>query len=298
MSYTTRIAPSPTGDIHLGTVRTAYFNWLAARASGGKFILRIDDTDIKRNKQEYVDVILETLDWLGLDYDELVYQNKRLDRYHEVLKQMDAADQIVELENGAYALVTGRIPYEWTDEIAGVIKVTETDMNNSSDLILMKGDGTPTYHFASVVDDMDFGVNFVIRGHDHISNVPKHLSLYDCFDVDIPKFAHVGLIHQKKKKLSKRDSAASMLYYRDKGYDADAMLNFMLRLGWGPTVDDKTTKTIDRDRAIELFLDGGKMRNAPSNMDINMLESFDRKYKAKKGVWRNKDKLVTEGEIK
>jgi len=268
--------------MHLGTARTAYFNWLAARASGGKFILRIDDTDAERSKQEYVDVILETMDWLGLDYDELIYQSKRLDRYHEVLGQMVAADQIVEQENGAYALVTGRIPYEWTDEIAGTIKVTESDMNHCSDLILMRGDGMPTYHFASVVDDMDFNINYVIRGHDHISNVPKHLSLYDCFEVDIPKFAHVGLIHKDKKKLSKRDDAASMLSYRDAGYDPDGMLNFLLRLGWGPKNEGKQHKIIDRQFALDIFLNSGNLRNQSANMDINMLDSYDRKYKARK----------------
>ena len=295
MKYITRIAPSPTGDMHLGTARTAYFNWLAARASGGQFILRIDDTDHGRDDTSFRSTILDTMGWLGLKHDVLIFQSTRFARYKEVAEDLIKADKAIELENGAIGLVTDMLPSEWHDELNGTIKLSETDIKNCSGLILIKGDGSPTYHFASVVDDIDFGVNFIIRGHDHLSNTPKHISLFNNLGADLPKFAHVGLIHMKKKKLSKRDNAASMLYYRDQGYDTDAMLNFMLRLGWGPTVDDKTTKMIDRDRALELFLDGGKMRPAPSNMDINMLESFDRKYKAKKGVWRNKDKLVTDG---
>ena len=148
--YNTRIAPSPTGDMHLGTARTAYFNWLAARATGGKFILRIDDTDVARSKQSYVNVILDTMDWLGLDYDDVVYQSRRNDRYLEVIKQLDAEDRVCELENGAYGTFTEMVPDKWTDTIAGDVIMTDDDIAYSSGLILMKGDGTPSYHFASV----------------------------------------------------------------------------------------------------------------------------------------------------
>ncbi len=282
MKYTTRIAPSPTGDMHIGTARTAYFNFLAARASGGKFILRIDDTDLKRNDSKYTDVILETLDWLGLDYDQLVYQSQRFDRYMEVAHKLINNDQATELENGAIGLFTDMIPNEWIDEIFGKMVVSDQEKDFSSGLILIKGDGSPSYHFASVIDDMDFGVNFIIRGQDHIQNTTKQISLFKNLDADIPKFAHVGLIHLKKKKLSKRDGAASMLQYKKNGIDPDAMLNFMLRIGWGPTIDDKSTRILGRDRALELFLDGGKMRAASSNMDINTLNSYDRKYKGRK----------------
>lgn len=297
MKYTTRIAPSPTGDMHLGTARTAYFNWLAAKASGGKFILRIDDTDKNRNIDEAVVDILETMQWLGLDHDALEFQSSKQKTYKDMADILVANGLAVELDNGAIAFTIrepGHIQKSWYDEIAGDIPVTDTDIKNVEGMILIKGDGTPTYNFASFMDDVNMGVNFVIRGHDHLSNTSAQMILYWALGSAIPKFAHVGLIHKDKKKLSKRDGAASMLHYRNAGYDVDAMLNFMLRLGWGPTVDDKTTKMIDRDRAIELFLDGGKMRSAPSNMDINMLEAFDRKYKAKKGVWRNKDKLKVE----
>lgn len=280
--YNTRFAPSPTGYPHLGNIRTAYFCWLAARATGGKFYLRIDDTDIARSKQTHIDTIIDTMDWLGLDYDGLIFQSDRTARYLDLAKQMDASGNAVELENGAFGLVTDQVPSVWTDTIAGDITVTDKDIDNCSGLILIKGDGTPSYHFASVVDDMDFGINYVIRGHDHISNTPKQISLMNNLGASIPKFSHVGLIHYKKKKLSKRDGAASVLTYRDQGYDPDAILNWMLRLGWGPKNEGKQHRLIDRQFALDLFLDGGNLRNQSANMDMNMLDSYDRKYKARK----------------
>lgn len=295
MKYNTRIAPSPTGDMHFGTCRTAYFNWLAARASGGSFLLRIDDTDKKRSKKKHVKTILATMKWLGLDYDEIVYQSDRFDRYSGLAKALvDIGDATV-LDNGAIAFNRPeKFLKKWKDNVAGWIKVSDKDKENVDGLIMIKEDGSPTYNWASIIDDQDYGINYIIRGNDHLSNTSKQVLVYNSMGHWLPEFAHIGLIHYQKKKLSKRDDAAGMLYYRDKGYDPDAVLNFMLRLGWGPRKDDKTTKTIDRDRALELFLDGGKMRAAPSNMDLNMLEAFDRKYKAQKGVWRNKDKLVNE----
>lgn len=294
MKYNTRIAPSPSGNMHLGTARTAYFNWLAAKASGGKFILRIDDTDRVPDDEVFIGNILDTMRWLKLDHSDCRMQSFRYDRYYEVAEKLIENNKAVRLDNGAVSLIVNEVSDEWYDEIGGTIKVSDTDKNHCKDLILLKGyDKGPTYHFASVVDDIDFNINYIIRGSDHMSNTIKQILIFNALEATLPKFVHVGLIHYKKKKLSKRDSAASMLYYKEKGYDVDAMLNFMLRLGWGPTVDDKTTKMINRERALELFIDGGHMRSQPSNMDLNMLEAFDRKYKAQKGVWRNKDKLVT-----
>lgn len=297
--YNTRIAPSPTGDMHIGTARTAYFNYLAAKASGGNFLLRIDDTDLERSKPEHTQVILDTFEWLGLEYDEIIYQSERFDRYASMARALVALDCAIILDNGAIALklndkTRSQLPKKWKDEVAGYIKITAHDLEQVNGMILIKGDGSPTYNWATVIDDMDYQINYVIRGHDHISNTTKQIILYYVVGAMqfLPMFAHVGLIHYQKKKLSKRDGSASMLYYKEKGYDPDAVLNFMLRMGWGPNVDDKTTKTISKERAIELFLEGGNMRSAPSNMDLNMLESFDRKYKAQKGQWRNKEKLI------
>jgi len=295
MKYNTRFAPSPTGDLHIGGARTCYFNWLAARASGGSFLLRIDDTDKKRSKKKHVKTILTTMKWLNLDYDEIVYQSDRFDRYASLARALVAIGDATVLDNGAIAFNRPKeFVKKWKDNVAGWIKVSDKDKDNVDGLILIKEDGSPTYNWASIIDDQDYQINYIIRGNDHLSNTTKQVLVYNSMGHWLPEFAHVGLIHYQKKKLSKRDDAAGMLYYRNKGYDPDAVLNFMLRLGWGPTKDDKTTKIIDRDRALELFLDGGKMRAAPSNMDLNMLESFDRKYKAQKGVWRNKDKLINE----
>ena len=152
-------------------------------------------------------------------------------------------------------------------------------------LVLVRSDGMPTYHLASVVDDMDLGVTWVIRGSDHVSNTARHVAIWTALSSctpgspPLPSWTHVGLITSDGKKVSKRDGAASMLGYRDAGTDPDAMFNFLLRLGWGPSVDDRTTRTISRDRAVSLFLDGGRMRATPANMDLALLASFDRKYK-------------------
>ena len=302
MKYNTRFAPSPTGDLHLGNLRTGYFNWLTARASGGNFILRIDDTDIERSKPEHTQIILDTFDWLGLDYDEIFYQSQRFDRYNSMARALVSLKAAKELSNGAIALtdkVLDVLPNKWHDEIVGDVEITDKVVEQIKGLILIKGDGSPTYNWSCVIDDHDFGINYICRGSDHISNTPKQLACYYALagigaENILPKFAHIGLIHHQKKKLSKRDGAASVLYYKEQGYDPEAVLNFMLRLGWGPTVDDKTTKMISRDRAVELFVDGGSMRASSANMDLNMLESFDRKYKAKKNIWRTKEKLINE----
>jgi glutamyl-tRNA synthetase len=285
MIHNTRIAPSPTGDMHLGTARTAYFNWLAARASGGKFILRIDDTDNARNRDEHVDVILNTMDWLGLDYDELHYQSRRTNNYKRAAQKL-VDDQLAEvLENGAIALkdsvARDFLPESWADNIAGTIKMTDHDRKVTNQLILMKGDGTPSYNFATSLDDLEMGITHVIRGHDHISNTAKQLTIMNALrgGLPVPQYSHIGLIFANKKKLSKRDSAASLLYYKDLGYSPDALLNFMLRLGWAER-DGKTIPMIPKEKAIDLFLSHGRMRNQSANMDMAHLNSMQRKYKA------------------
>lgn len=285
----TRIAPSPTGDMHLGTARTAYFNWLAARASGGRFILRIDDTDQARNRQECVDDILRVMDWLGLDYDEVYYQSHHLDDYRHVAENMVRLSQARRDDNGAilftpFTTLPAELPF-WTDEVAGEISVGEQDWDYIAGMPLIRGDGTPTYNFATVVDEIWTKVNFVIRGTDHVKNTAKQMALFQTIGLggELPRFAHLGLLFQDKKKLSKRNGIGSMIGLMESGYDPDAVLNFLLRLGWGPTIDDKTTALLPRERALELFLEGGKMKNSPANVDPAKLDSFDRKYKARRG---------------
>lgn len=282
MKLNTRIAPSPTGDMHIGTARTAYFNWLAARATGGIFTLRIDDTDLARSDSKFSQVILDTMAWLGLTYDNLFYQSQRFTSYRIVADDLLSSGMAVK-DGDAIILMPKALPDSWNDDLAGKVVISGDDKSGmAKGIVLIKSDGSPTYHFASVVDDIDMDINFVIRGADHITNTSRQVAIYHALGKPLPRYAHVGLIHKDGKKLSKRDGAASMLAYRDQGIDPDAMLNFMARLGWGPTVDDKTTAILPRERMIDLFLSGGKMKGSSANMDPVKLASFDRKYKGRK----------------
>jgi glutamyl-tRNA synthetase len=248
-------------------------------------MLRIDDTDTERNKEEHVDVIHRTMAWLNLDYDMYTRQSAHGERYAYCVKRLMEAGLAVEIEGGAVALLMDKAPLreQWHDELAGNIRITDTDRQHTPRLVLVRSGGGYTYNFTTVVDDRDYGINYIIRGVDHISNTAKQLAVWDSLDlclgaVPVPKFAHVGLITKDGKKMSKRDGAASMLYYEDKKYNPEALLNFMLRLGWGPKQDDKTTALLPRERALALFLEGGRMRNAPAAFDQAKLDSFQRKY--------------------
>jgi glutamyl/glutaminyl-tRNA synthetase len=282
----TRIAPSPTGDMHIGTLRTAYFNWLIAKSTGGIFYLRIDDTDQKRHDEQKVKDIFEIMEWAGLIPDKCVRQSERLANYKAHAENLVLKGFAEFTEGGAIKLRWDRKinPFDlvWYDTILGPVKVSEEIYKDIDGLILIKSDGYPTYHMASVVDDIEFKVNWVVRGADHILNTSKQAALFSAINHNIPLFTHVGLIHKDKKKLSKRDGAASVLYLKERGYDPDAVLNFLLRLGWGPTKDDKSTTIIDKERAIKMFLTEGKMRLPAANFDQDKLDSFDRKYKVTK----------------
>jgi glutamyl-tRNA synthetase len=284
MKFNTRIAPSPSGYFHLGTARTAYFNWLAARASGGQFILRIDDTNTAKSQDQYVDVVYKAMDYLELDYDLTFKQSDRLDRYKQVIDKLVADDKAYHAD-GAVFLKHTLVQQSFVDGASrSTIPVTKLDLDFIKDMVLMKSDGMPTYHFANVVDDIDYDINFVIRGNDHTNNTLKQIAIYEALGATVPKYAHIGLLCDLKtgKKLSKSDGAKSLLDYQSDGIDADAMNNFLLRLGWGPKVDDKTTAVLPRDRALQLFLDGGNLRGVHSKVDFQKLASYDKKYKAQK----------------
>ncbi|MNR71443.1 Glutamate--tRNA ligase [compost metagenome] len=282
-AYNTRIAPSPSGYYHLGTARTAYFNWLAARASGGKFILRIDDTNTAKSQDQFVDIIYQAMDYLRLDFDLTFKQSDRLARYNQVVDQLLAAGKAYRAD-GAVFLRHDLDQHSFQDRALGTIKVTKLDLDFIKDMVLVKSDGMPTYHFANVVDDIDHDVNLVIRGNDHTNNTLKQVALYEAIGGVVPQYAHIGLLCDMKtgKKLSKSDGAKSLLDYQADGIDPDAMCNFLLRMGWGPKVDDKSTAVLPRDRAMAIFLDGGNLRGAHSKVDFAMLASFDKKYKAGK----------------
>lgn len=301
MTYITRVAPSPTGLFHLGTARTAYYSWLAARASGGRFILRIDDTDAARNDPAFTKVIFDAMDWLGLDYDATFNQSDRAAIYDAAATAL-IATSLAYAHDGAIKLrIPSTMPTTWTDSIKGPINISDHDRNLIDGLVLIRSDGSPTYHFASVVDDMTMGVNYVIRGTDHIGNAPKHVAIHAALvasgfnDAPVPLYAHVGLIEimkddgtgkMKRGKMSKRDDAASLLKYRDAGYDPSALLDYMMRIGWAHTSHDyqKRVPFIDRDEAIRVFLAEGKMRAAPSLFDPAMLAKSDRRVKAATGI--------------
>jgi glutamyl/glutaminyl-tRNA synthetase len=282
--FITRIAPSPTGYFHLGTARTAYFNWLAARASGGRFLLRIDDTDRLRNNDAFLDVIYQALDYLGLDYDQTFKQSDRADRHLQVAQDLLKQGRAVARDGAIFLdhpLDKSPSFQYFTDDAVGKVAVTQADHDFVRNMVLIKSDGTPTYHFASVVDDIDHGVNYVLRGADHISNTVKQAALYLALGAPLPRYGHVGLLHDHAtgKKLSKSTGAPSLLDYKTQDIDPDAMCNFLLRLGWGPKVDDKSTAVLPRARALDLFLAGGKLRAASAKADFTLLQSLDRKYK-------------------
>src|SRR5512139_161450 len=268
MSVVTRFAPSPTGLLHVGGVRTALYSWLYARRMGGKFILRVEDTDRERSTEEAVRIILEGMKWLGLDHDlGPFYQTQRFDRYKEVIARMLAdgtayrcyctkgeLDKIREEQTARKE--KPRYPGIWrdrTDERPGVQPVIRfknpvdgdvvvEDLVHGSvtfqnteldDLIIARSDGTPTYNFCVVVDDMDMGVTHVIRGDDHLNNTPRQMNMLLALGVTPPVYAHVPMIlGADGAKLSKRHGAVSVLEYQKDGFLPDALLNYLVRLGW------------------------------------------------------------------
>ena len=268
MTVVTRFAPSPTGLLHVGGARTALFCWLYARRMGGKFILRIEDTDRERSTEEAVRVILEGMAWLGLDADEgPYYQTERFDRYREVIAEMLKAgsayhcyctkeeldalreQQIARKEKPRYTgicrerttprpgvepVVRFRNPQSGTTVVEDLVHGPVTFQNSElDDLIIARSDGTPTYNFCVVVDDMDMGVTHVIRGDDHLNNTPRQMNMLRALGVSPPAYAHVPMIlGPDGAKLSKRHGAVSVLQYEEDGYLPDALLNYLVRLGW------------------------------------------------------------------
>ena len=277
----TRFAPSPTGPPHLGSLRTAYQNWLAARSTGGKFILRIDDTDLNRSDKAYTDMIFSMMDHFGLDYDQIIYQSERNLIYHKYVQDMLDRHLAVRLDDGAVVVSDHMRNIDtWTDGIAGNIKISSDDYINAIGRVLIKSDGSPAYNFASVVDDIDLDINCIIRGKDHTTNTSFQVMLFYAMMVcNLPNFYHIGLIMKDGKKLSKRDNEADLSIMID-NYHPDAILNCVIRLGWSPTVDDKSTAVLTKNKMLDMIWDSGKFKNKNANLDMVKLKSWDRKYKA------------------
>ena len=311
MSVVTRFAPSPTGFLHIGGARTALFNWLFARHHGGRYLLRIEDTDRKRSTPEAVEAILDGLDWLGLGGDEEpVFQLSRIERHTEVAHQLLEMGQAYrcycsteELEQmREKARAEGRQPrYDGTwrdrdpsgapagvdpvirikapqdgettlvDAVQGSVTVPNAQLD---DMIILRADGTPTYMHSVVVDDHDMGITHVIRGDDHLNNAFRQAVIYRAMGWDVPVFAHIPLIHGPDgAKLSKRHGALGVDAYRDMGYLPEALNNYLLRLGWAHGDEE----IVPRDKAIELFDLDGVGRSA-SRFDFAKLENLNGHY--------------------
>ncbi len=272
MTTRVRFAPSPTGYLHVGGARTALFNWLYARHTGGKFLLRIEDTDKERSSEEHTRVILDGLTWLGLDWDEeLVFQGARLARHQEVADRLLAAGNAY-LDGGAIRL---RVPAEeiaWDDAVHGRISFRGEDIK---DFVVLRSDRTPLYNLAVVVDDLDMGITHVLRGDDHISNTPKQIALYRAMGAPLPVFAHVPMLNGPDgKKLSKRHGATAVGDYKHMGILPAAMRNFLALLGWSPG-GDKEIMTLDE--MIGLFSFEG-IQQKSAIFDMTKLEWMNGQY--------------------
>ena len=275
----TRFAPSPTGFIHLGNIRSALYPWAFARSTGGDFILRIEDTDVERSNQESVDVILEGMRWLGLSHDEgPFYQMQRMDRYKAVLADMQAAGHVyacymsmVELDalreaqtqakekpryDGTWRPAPGKVlpaipggvlpvlrfknpqggSVVWEDKVKGRIEISNDELD---DLVIARPDGTPTYNFCVVVDDIDMAITHVIRGDDHVNNTPRQINIFKALGKDVPVYAHLPtVLNELGEKMSKRSGAKAVTQYAVEGYLPDAMVNYLARLGWSHGDDE------------------------------------------------------------
>jgi len=310
----TRFAPSPTGFIHLGNIRSALYPWAFARKSKGVFVLRIEDTDVERSTEQSVDAILEGMQWLGLDYDEgPFYQMQRMDRYREVLKEMqeqglvypcymstEELDALRERQraagekpryDGTWRPEPGKVlptPPEgvqpvlrfrnpltgvvaWDDAVKGRVEISNEELD---DLVIARPDGTPTYNFCVVVDDLDMKITHVIRGDDHVNNTPRQINILRALGAEPPVYAHLPtVLNEQGEKMSKRHGAMSVMGYRDAGYLPEAVLNYLARLGWSHG-DQEIFTTDEMVAAFDLAHIG----RSPARFDFAKLENLNGHY--------------------
>ncbi|WP_423063419.1 glutamate--tRNA ligase [Candidiatus Paracoxiella cheracis] len=308
----TRFAPSPTGYLHVGGARTALFSWLFARKHGGTFILRIEDTDVERSTKESMDAILQGMEWLHLDYDEgPYYQSHRFDRYRDVIQQLldsghaykcyctkerlealrteqqkqkqkprydgHCRDLSPRESNEPY-VIRFRNPKEGMVTFEDMIRGTITISNNElDDLIIARTDGTPTYNLTVVVDDWDMKITHVIRGDDHINNTPRQINILKALGAELPQYGHVPMIlGPDGKRLSKRHGAVSVLQYRQEGYLPEALVNYLVRLGW--SYGDQ--EIFSRDEMIQYF-------------DVNAISRSPAAFNPSKLIWLNQHYMKT-----
>ena len=308
MSITTRFAPSPTGYLHIGGARTALFSWLLAKNKGGHFLLRVEDTDRERSTKEATDAIIQAMAWLDLAAEgTAVFQSERFDIYNSYIDQLlanghaywcsctpeeveamrekaraegkkpkyDGRCRELGLGPGAGRVVRFKGPQDgvtaFHDMVKGPTAVQNAEMD---DMILRRGDGTPTYNLAVVVDDHEMGVTHVLRGDDHVANTPRQILLYQAFGWDVPNFGHVPMIlGPDKAKLSKRHGALSVMEYKKMGYLPEALVNYLARLGWS----HGDQEIFSREELIQLF-STGNLGNSPSVFDMKKLDWLNAHY--------------------
>ncbi len=271
-SIRVRFAPSPTGYLHVGGARTALFNWLFARREGGKFLLRIEDTDKARSTDDHTQVILDGLTWLGLDWDEQpIFQGARLARHQQVADDLLAQGKAY-MEEDAIRLRVPAVELAWDDAVHGRISFKGEDIR---DFVILRSDRSPLYNFAVVVDDIDMQITHVLRGDDHISNTPKQLAVYRALGAPLPTFGHVPMIHGPDgKKLSKRHGATAVGDYQHLGILPEAMRNFLALLGWSPGGD---REIMSREELRDFFSLEGILKK-PSVFDTTKLEWMNGQY--------------------
>jgi glutamyl-tRNA synthetase len=269
-----RFAPSPTGYLHIGGARTALFNWLFARHHGGQLILRIEDTDIKRNTEEAAAAIYEGLEWLGLNWDEgphvsgdygPYFQSQRTEIYDRYLKKLQDGGQIFE-DQGALRFRSPREHVLVNDLVCGKIDFDLTNPGTHPDMTIRRPDGSWIFHFVNVIDDIEMKISHVIRGEDHLSNTPKHVEIFRALGATPPAYAHIPLIlNRDGSKMSKRDEGARVVTYIEQGYAPEAVRNYLCLLGWSPK--DNREK-IDIEEVVRLFeLEKINRRNAAFDLD-------------------------------
>ncbi len=277
-----RFAPSPTGKVHIGNIRAAIYNWLYARHTGGKFLLRVEDTDLERSTPEAIAVLMDCMKWLGLDYDEPVfYQTKNVARHLECVEKLLASGHAYKVEktsrDGKTGVVTMfKMPKEGTIEFDDIVKGhMAKKAEDVQDFAIVRSDGSPIFHIANVVDDIDQGVTHIIRGDDHVENTFKHICIFKALGAPIPKYGHLSMIvNQAGKPYSKRDGAAFVGEFREQGYLPEALFNYLLLLGWNPG-DDREVLT--REEMVQLF-DLEKVHVTAAKFDLRKLQWMNGEY--------------------
>ena len=278
MSVRVRFAPSPTGNVHIGNIRAAIFNWLFARHAGGRFLLRVEDTDRERSTDAAIGTLLECMAWLGLDYDEEpLYQSRQTARHlavAEALLRTGAAYR--EAKGGGEPCTIFRMPREGRLEVTDLVKgVIRKKAEDTQDFVIVRSDGTPVFHLANVVDDIDMKITHVIRGDDHLENTFKHIELFKAMGAAVPHYAHLPMIvNNQGKPYSKRDGAAFVGEFREQGYLPDVLFNFLSLLGWAPGGD---REVMSREELVAAFtLD--RCKSSAARFDLKKLTWMNGEY--------------------